>query len=61
VDHAYTIERLDCGAGVQPTVQDRGARSQPARGGSVTTEATTTLACVGPDARPRLMPDLLWE
>ena len=31
------------------------------RDGILTTEATTTLACVGPDGRPILMPDALWS
>ncbi|MDO8630674.1 MAG: thioesterase family protein [Phycisphaerales bacterium] len=31
------------------------------RGAERTTEASTTLACVGPDGRPRLMPEELWS
>lgn len=30
------------------------------RGAECVCEATTTLACVGRDGRPRLMPDALW-
>ena len=30
------------------------------RDGARTCEATTTLACVGADGRPKLMPDTLW-
>lgn len=30
------------------------------RGADLTCEASTTLACVGRDGRPRLMPDALW-
>lgn len=31
------------------------------RGGELTCEASTTLACVGTDGRPRPMPDALWS
>lgn len=31
------------------------------RGGERLCEASSTLACVGPDGRPRLMPDALWS
>lgn len=31
------------------------------RDGVLTTEATSMLACVGPDGRPILMPDALWS
>ncbi len=30
------------------------------RGAQIMTEATTTLACVGTDGRPQLMPEHLW-
>ena len=30
------------------------------KGDELCTEATTTLACVGPDGRPAVMPDALW-
>ena len=31
------------------------------RDGTKTTEATSTLACVGRDGRPKLMPDEMWD